>query len=75
VIIDHVGWTMVSEPEEGLGLPPGEKILDVEKVLGAKTTYVSSTASCDECQEPLVDHARYELRRPDGTVFARSQDA
>jgi len=65
VISDHVGWTTVSEPEEALGLPPGEKLFDV------RGAHVSSTATCDECERPLMDHARYELRRPDGTGFAR----
>lgn len=65
MISDHVGWKSVAQPEEGLGLLPSERIFDVQGIS------VSSTATCDECGQPLLEHARYEVRRPDGTVVAR----
>jgi len=65
-ITDHVGYITVAEPEEGQGLPAGEKLFDVRDI------NVSSNARSEECAKPLVEHRRYEVRRPDGTVTAHN---
>jgi hypothetical protein len=60
MISNHIGWTIVGDPDEGVGHPPDRRVFDIQRA------YVSSTATCGECEKPLRDHTRYELGEPTG---------